>query len=74
MSPGGRGHLRDATLPSSACLSWLQDSMCWHGGDLPVPEVWPGWQLQTETVLASVDWLWEGASRLGKEQAFPRSW
>lgn len=85
MFPGGRDDLGGAALLSSTFLVCSHPvplscsrRACAGGqrvstGALPVHEVWPERQMQTETVLAYAGWQQEGASRLGKEQASPRS-
>lgn len=86
MFPGGQDDLQGAALPSSTFLVRghavplsCSRRACAGGqrvgtGALPAREVWPGRQMQTETVLACAGWQQEGASRLGKEQASPWSW
>lgn len=83
--PGGRDDLGGAALLSSTFLVCsppvplsCSRRACAGGqhvstGAPPVREVWPGRQMQTETVLACAGWQQEGASRLGEEQASPRS-
>lgn len=64
--PGGRGHLRGGS-PASPCSRMAPRA-------LPVPEAWPGQQPRLQPEPVSAGWLREGASQLGKEQAFPWSW